>query len=277
MSATPTSGTPASEEPSPPSAAILPTIASARVREVETRGIRVYGWGLRTWHWVTAGCIVTLAVTGYLIGSPLPSIGGEASDHFMFGKIRFIHFSAGLVLAVAFVYRVLLAVVGGPLHREIFAPRIDKPRFRRDFVAELKWYAFLRREPNPTVGHNPIAQVLMFALFTLPVAFMVVTGLSLYAEGQGQGTMLDRLFGWVGPALGGSQPMHTYHHLTMWAIVGFVILHVYAVTREDVLGGQSTLSVIVSGYRYFRGKGHFHDTHDADDANDAVDDEKKES
>jgi Ni/Fe-hydrogenase 1 B-type cytochrome subunit len=45
----------------------------------------------------------------------------------------------------------------------------------------------------------------------------------------------------------------------MWAIVTFVIVHVYAVVRADVMGGQSTTSVIVSGYRYFRGKGHFHD------------------
>ena len=252
-------------EPPPSSAAVMPRIAESQLREIETRGVKVYGWGLRTWHWATAGSIVLLAATGYLIGSPLPSIGGEASDHFMFGTIRFLHFSAGMVLSVGFLFRVLLAAVGGPLHREIFMPRVDKPRFRHDFVTEAKWYMFLRSEPNPAIGHNPIAQIVMFTLFTLPALFMIVTGLSLYAEGAGQGTTLDALFGWVGPALGGSQPMHTYHHLTMWAIVVFIIVHVYAVVREDVLGGQSTLSVIVSGYRYFRGKGHFHDHDDAHD------------
>src|SRR5512140_856714 len=266
--APPAEAPPASDGAPPSSRAILPRIAESRVREVETRGVKVYGWGLRTWHWATAGCIVALAITGYLIGSPPPSIGGEASDHFMFGTIRFIHFGAGMVLAVAFLFRILLAFAGGPLHREIFLPRLDKPRFRRDFVAEAKWYMFLRSEPNPTVGHNPIAQIVMFLFFVLPAAFMVTTGLSLYAEGEGQGSLLDRLFGWVGPALGGSQQMHTLHHLTMWAIVVFVILHVYAVVREDVLGGQSTLSVIVSGYRYFRGKGHFHDADDTEDPGD---------
>jgi Ni/Fe-hydrogenase 1 B-type cytochrome subunit len=245
--------------PLPPSSAVLPRIEESGVAEIETRGVHVYGWGLRTWHWVTTACILALAITGYLIGSPLPSIGGEASEHFAFGTIRFIHFGAGMVLAVGFLFRILLALVGGPLHREIFMPRVDKPRFRHDFVAEAKWYLFLRDEPNPEVGHNPIAQVSMFLLFTLPTLFMVVTGLSLYAEGEGQGTWLDRGFGWVGPALGGSQTMHTLHHLAMWAIVTFVIVHVYAVVRADVMGGQSTTSVIVSGYRYFRGKGHFHD------------------
>ena len=93
---------------------------------------------------------------------------------------------------------------------------------------------------------------------------MIVTGLALYGEGEGQGTMLANLFGWVGPLLGGSQQMHTFHHLAMWAIVVFSLVHVYAVMRADMMGGQSTVSVIVSGYRYFRGKGHFHDEN-ADD------------
>ena len=247
--------------PPPESMAVLPRIKETGVPEIATRGVFVYGWGLRLWHWVTAGSIVVLAITGYLVGSP-PPIDGEASEHFMFGTIRFLHFAAGMTLSIGFLFRIALAFLGGPLHREIFMPRVDRPRFRRDFLAEVKWYFFLRKEPHPAVGHNPIAQVVMFALFTLPAAFMIVTGLSLYAEGQGQGSTLDRFFGWVGPALGGSQQMHTVHHLTMWAIVIFVIMHVYAVLREDVMGGQSTLSVIVSGYRYFRGKGHFHDGHE---------------
>lgn len=281
MSATTSSDTPdrpseapPMSEPPPSSQAILPRIRESRVREIETRGVHVYGWGLRTWHWVTAGCIVMLSITGFFIGTPPLSIGGEASEHFMFGTIRFLHFSAGLTLAVAFLYRILLAITGRALHREIFMPRVDKPRFRHDFLAEMKWYLFLRNEPNPAVGHNPIAQVVMFLLFTLPAAFMIVTGLALYAEGLGEGSTLDALFGWVGPMLGGSQPMHTYHHLTMWAIVVFAIVHIYAVMREDVLGGQSTLSVIVSGYRYFRGKGHFHDEDDELSLEERLEEEK---
>lgn len=251
--------------PPPSSRAMVTRIRESKVEEIETRGVFVYGPLLRAWHWITAICIVMLGVTGYLIGTPPPAIGGEASEHFMFGTIRFLHFAAGLSLAVGFLFRIGYAIFGGPLLREIFMPRIDRKRFRHDLVAELKWYAFLRSEPNPAVGHNPAAQLIMFSLFTLPVTFMIFTGLALYAEGLGQGSTLDRWFGWVGPALGGSQSLHTFHHVTMWAIVVFAILHIYAVMREDVLGGQSTLSVIVSGYRYFRGKGHFHRETDRED------------
>ncbi len=65
---------------------------SAQVREV----FPLYVWEVpvRIWHWLMAGCMVVLAITGYLIGSPLPSVSGEASAHFGFGYIRFAHFAA---------------------------------------------------------------------------------------------------------------------------------------------------------------------------------------
>ena len=41
------------------------------------------------------------------------------------------------------------------------------------------------------VGHNPLAQIAMFAMFTLGTLFMIVTGLALYAEQWGWGTLAD--------------------------------------------------------------------------------------
>ena len=54
----------------------------------------VYVWEapVRIWHWVMALCMVVLGITGYLIGTPLSSVGGEASDHYLFGYIRFAWF-----------------------------------------------------------------------------------------------------------------------------------------------------------------------------------------
>ena len=52
--------------------------------EVQSLASKVYVYEapLRLWHWVNAACIVVLVITGYLIGQPPPSIGGEASSHF---------------------------------------------------------------------------------------------------------------------------------------------------------------------------------------------------
>ena len=84
------------------------------------RSIYVYEAPVRVWHWVNALAIVVLCITGYFIGSPLPTMPGEASDHFVMGYIRFFHFAAGYVLAVGLLGRIYWAFVGNAHARELF-------------------------------------------------------------------------------------------------------------------------------------------------------------
>jgi Ni/Fe-hydrogenase 1 B-type cytochrome subunit len=49
-----------------------------------------------------------------------------------------------------------------------------------------------------------------------------------------------------------AQALHTWHHLGMWAVTIFAIVHVYAAVREDILSRQSMISSMVSGERLFR-------------------------
>ena len=81
---------------------------------------------------------------------------------------------------------------------------------------------------------------------------MIVTGFALYAEGAGQGSFYDTLFGWALGLVGNSQRLHTLHHLGMWLIVIFTIIHIYAAVREDIMSRQSMISTIVSGWRTFK-------------------------
>ena len=76
--------------------------------------------------------------------------------------------------------------------------------------------------------------------------------LRLYAEGAGQGSLPDTVMGWVLGLVQNSQRLHTLHHLGMWAVVTFVLVHVYAAIREDILSRQSMISSMVSGERLFR-------------------------
>src|SRR5512146_2969515 len=78
----------------------------------QVRSVYVYEAPVRAWHWINALAIVVLAITGYFIGTPLHSTPGEASDHYLMGYIRFAHFAAGMVLAVALLGRAYWAFVG---------------------------------------------------------------------------------------------------------------------------------------------------------------------
>jgi Ni/Fe-hydrogenase 1 B-type cytochrome subunit len=220
-------------------------------RSVKT--VYVYEAPVRLWHWINALSIMTLAVTGYLIASPLPSVPGEASAHFLMGYIRFAHFTAAYVMTIGMAVRLYWAFVGNSHAREMMTLPIFSAAYWKEVAVMLQWYAFLRKQPNRYVGHNPLARFMMFVGFFGGGLFMVCTGWALYGEGAQAGSWAHRLFtSWVIPLFGQSQEVHTWHHLSMWVIVAFIIIHVYAAVREDIMGRQSIISTMISGYRMFK-------------------------
>jgi len=233
----------------------LPAVSAQDAGELaragSIRSVYVYEAPVRLWHWVNALSITVLAVTGYFIGQPLPTLAGEASDHFLMGYIRFVHFAAGYVFAVGLLGRLYWAFVGNHHARELFTLPVFSAEYWRSVLVMLKWYAFLIPRPSQYVGHNPLARAAMFG-FLFVSLFMLFTGFALYGEGLGMGSWADRLFGWVIPLLGQSQDVHTFHRLGLWAMVIFVIVHVYAAIREDIMGRQSIISTMVSGHRTFK-------------------------
>jgi Ni/Fe-hydrogenase 1 B-type cytochrome subunit len=216
------------------------------------KSVYVYEAPVRIWHWINALSITVLAITGYFIGSPLPTQPGEASANYLMGYIRFAHFAAGYVLAVGLLGRVYWAAVGNHHARELFWVPIFQRAYWVDVWGMLKWYAFISPRPGRFVGHNPLARLAMVFGFLLLSVFMVVTGFALYAEGAQRGSWQDKLFGWVVPLFGQSQDLHTWHHLGMWGLIVFVIIHVYAAIREDIMGRSSVVSTMISGHRTFK-------------------------
>lgn len=214
--------------------------------------VYVYETAVRYWHWGNAFCIATLIVTGYLIGNPVLSLPGEASSSFLFGYVRFAHFTAGLLLTVLFFWRIYWAFVGNVFARQIFLPPPFNKKWLHEFIYEMKWYTFLVRWPKKYIGHNPLAQFCMLFLLVIPLVFMIFSGLALYAEGLGVNHPLyavTKLALWL---FGNSFTLHTWHHFGMWIIVTFVIVHIYTALREEVMSLQSMISAMTSGFRYFR-------------------------
>ncbi|MEW5890896.1 MAG: Ni/Fe-hydrogenase, b-type cytochrome subunit [Pseudomonadota bacterium] len=216
------------------------------------KSVYVYEAPVRLWHWINAFAIVVLAVTGYFIGSPPPTQPGEASANYLMGYIRFAHFAAGYIFAIGLAARIYWAFVGNHHGRELFTLPLFNAAYWKEVLTMLKWYAFIIARPSRYVGHNPLARLAMFLLYFVLSLFMIATGFALYGEGLQAESWADRSFGWVIPLLGQSQDVHTWHHLGMWVMICFVILHVYAAIREDIMGRQSVVSTMISGYRTFK-------------------------
>jgi Ni/Fe-hydrogenase 1 B-type cytochrome subunit len=216
------------------------------------RSVYVYEAPVRLWHWVTVVAMFALFATGYLIGKPFPAVAGEASDHYVMGYVRLIHFISGYVFAIAFAGRIYWHIVGNRWARQLFAPPVFSGKFWGGLVHQAKFYAFLTKEPRQYVAHNPMANLAMFLMFALVGVFMIFTGFALYSEGLGLGSWADKMFGWVIPLLDGSQNVHTFHRLGMWVMVMFAIFHMYMAFREDILSKQGIVSTMVNGYRYMK-------------------------
>lgn len=214
--------------------------------------VYVYEKPVRLWHWLNALALVVLAVTGYLIGTPPVVTEGEAGGSFVFGYIRFAHFSAGYVLAVGLLGRVYWAAAGNQYARQLFLPEVHRWTWWQGVWHELLWYLFLVSEPHKHVGHNPLASLAIFVFFVLGSVFMIATGFALYGEGLGSGSWADRWFGWVIPWLGGSQAVHSWHHLGMWYLVVFSAVHVYIVIREQYASRQSMTTTMIDGWRTWK-------------------------
>ena len=227
---------------------------TGRVLEGPLEDVYVYPAPIRLWHWVTMLCIFTLAITGYLIGAPPPAIGGEAVDSFLFGWIRTIHFSAAMILIAFFLVRIYWAVVGPSHSRQIFLPPLWSGAFWRGIVSDLKDYAFIGESGARWVGHNPLALVAMSFMFVLGLVFLIVTGLGLYAQGYGWGSGWMNAFGWVTVLFGSPQAVRTAHHLAMWYLLLFVIVHMYMATRQDIMSRATIISTMVNGIRIWKGE-----------------------
>ena len=215
--------------------------------------VYVYEAPVRLWHWLNVLCMLVLAITGYLIGRPLwPSLAGEASHHFLMGYIRFMHFAAGYIFAVGLLGRIYWAFAGNRHARQIFYLPLFNKRWWLEVWFQWRWYMFRVQAPKQYLGHDPLAQLVMVLLFTVPAVFMVLTGFALYGEGTGLESWQARLTGWVIPLLGQSQGVHTWHRLGMWVLVFFTIVHVYAAIREDIVAGRSIMNAMITGYRSFK-------------------------
>jgi Ni/Fe-hydrogenase 1 B-type cytochrome subunit len=224
----------------------------AAATEQKPHAIYVWEVPVRLWHWVMMVAMFVLIATGYLIGVPPPSVGGEAYDQFWFGYIRFLHFAAGYVFTIMFLLRIYWAIVGNKYAREIFVVPYSMltAKFWSGLVHQTLYYLFVHRESRGYPGHNPLAAAAMFFMYLLGTVWMILSGFALYGEGAGMGSWQFTYFtSWLQPLVGDSQTMHTWHRLGMWYLIVFSIVHIYMVIREDIFSRETVISTMVNGWR----------------------------
>jgi len=213
---------------------------------------RIYVWELpvRAFHWLNALAIVTLGVTGLLIGKPFSvSYTQEASFQYWFGTVRFIHFTAGYVFLFNMIFRTYWGFVGNRYARwDTFIPT-TKAAFQ-EIVEVLKIDILQTRVKGLIhIGHNRLAGLIYFVT-TFIFFFQALTGFALY--GPMSRSILGKLAAWVVPLMGSEMVVRQWHHAMLWFYVLFTLVHVYLVFYHDYVEGRGTTSSMVGGWKFER-------------------------
>ncbi len=209
--------------------------------------IYVWEWPVRITHWLNAISIWVLSVTGLYLGFPFLLAPGEASEHFLMGWAKLIHFYAAIVFSLSVITRILWMFMGNHYARwHRFLP-VTKPRLR-GIKRTLGYYLFAMRLPPGFVGHNPLAGFtygVMYLLFLLQIG----TGLAIYAASASYDSPVKFMAGLL-PLFGGLQTAKLVHHVIMWLIWMFFVHHVYAAILMSQVEATATVESIFSGYKF---------------------------
>jgi Ni/Fe-hydrogenase 1 B-type cytochrome subunit len=206
--------------------------------------VRVYTWEIpvRITHWVVVACVIVLSITGGYIADPflLPPGGSVMMT------MRFIHMLAAFTFISAGILRTYWLFAGNRFARwTAFVPT------SRDQAAEafrqLGWYLFVRPNAPKVLGHNQLAAGTYLVVFFL-FGLQTVTGFALVAVHGIQ--PWATLFGWVPDVLWGVQGVRLIHHLLMWAILAFMIHHVYSALLVDHIERNGLLGSMFTGYKF---------------------------
>ena len=210
-----------------------------------------YVWRLpvRVYHWINALCMTILFATGLYIASPVLSAPtGEAVWYKGMAWVRYFHFSTAFIFTANFLFRLYWALFGHDPYAKFAGFRPRPAWWGQPFKDQLASYLFIRKEEPNYCGHNPVAALTHFLFIFCGTMFMILTGMAMYGENN-PGGFIDVLFGWVLPVFGGSFQLHSVHHLVAWIFPVYLVLHLYAVARHDIVDHTSVTSSIITGYK----------------------------
>lgn len=217
------------------------------IREENLVRVYVWQWPLRIAHWVIFLSILVLAFTGYYMYDPF--IISRGNSLFLMATMHFVHEVTAFVFIGALLLRFYWFFQGNRwAHWRSFLPM--ERWWRHGLRRQLRYYLFLRRDPESEVGHNPLAAATYCLIYALMVV-EIITGLALldFVGGLGHGA-LAFFFGWIFSIVSVTY-VREIHFLSMFAFLAFLIHHVYSAVLIGIEERSGLVGGIFTGYKFF--------------------------
>lgn len=221
------------------------------------RYVPVWDWQLRFLHWAAFVAILTLCLTGWMIGSGRLAYAGTTSDPFFIGYLRLVHFTAGWLLVSMGILRVaglFLASTKYQLWRALFP--ISLKDLKNLYRVGCNYLLCIFERGPHYVGHNPLQQVAYTGIYLMAL-LAILTGFCLYAAYDAN-HWLFQYFYWLNGLIG-IQYVRLIHLFMMWVFLAFIPIHVYLAIRADTVEREGAISSIFSGGRWCRKGTRFED------------------
>jgi len=211
---------------------------------------RIYVWQLpvRVVHWVLFFAILILSVTGFYISHPFISVPGPAKDYFVMGTIRAIHLYTAIVFSMAVLFRVYWFFAGNRYARLTDFIPLTRQR-RRGLWRTFLYYCFLKPYPEVYVGHDALAASTYGFIFLIYL-LLIASGLALYTPISSHSSPFQ-IFDFLVPFFGGLQIARLIHHISMYVIFIFVVIHIYSVILWSIIAETGEIDSIFNGYKFW--------------------------
>jgi Ni/Fe-hydrogenase 1 B-type cytochrome subunit len=205
-------------------------------------------------HWAMAIAVLVLIVTGFYIASPFTIYSGETVNKFFMGNMHYVHILFGIILMFIFIWRLYLAFFS-KFHADW-----------KDFFSwldfdctwkQIKFYLLIEKESpsHEDCIYGPMQALAYSGLFFFIFA-IVITGLILMGAGYHAGftAFFYKILKPVENMLGGLAIVRYVHHILTWLFILFIVVHVYMAFWYDAVLKEGTVSSMISGVLFERGK-----------------------
>ena len=218
-------------------------------KKVPLREIYVWQLPVRIFHWVNAGCIFFLIITGLLIAYPPAILQSEGAQQIGYWSayLRFTHYTLGVILIVNFLVRIYWMFAGNKFARWNNYIPLTKKQWRGIYETLKVDIFLLSPKPIYDIGHNSLAAVTYGGLFVMLIV-QAITGLCLWsptAEVVGADSFESLAF-----SLGGLMVVKQIHYYMMWMFILFMIIHIYLVFYHDYIERTGIASSIIGGWKF---------------------------
>ncbi len=217
---------------------------------------------MRINHWVVAICMVAAVITGLYIANPYyqSMIAEDSAYTFVMAWNRWIHFMAAIIFDVSSIVIAYL----------YFFSRFEKPYKKlipngqniKEFWEVLVNLITLNRVKKFDSSHSDSFNVVFFTVFHLMLVWMLLTGLQLYVHGLASGDssigawwpwMLHFFTDWTVWATGGTyMDVRISHHITMYAIIVWVMFHIYYQVWRTIFWKEGDINIAFGGDKFVK-------------------------